>query len=392
MWNTFKCTLLTTLREKSVVFWTIAFPLLLGTLFFAMFSNIDEANDFDPIPVAIVENDALHDKQSFIEVIKAVSETGENRLLEPVYVKTSDEATLLLKNSEVVGFYSVGENSELRLTVSSESDVSGSNIIYQTILRNLLNTYLHKQATVETLVEQNPSALSDGALLESLFEQKSYTDEISLTANKASGTVRYFYALLGFSSIMSALIGMITVVRTQANLSPIGARRAMGSVSRIRVLSATLSAAWLMSFASLLIAYCYLHFILGINLGDYLFCILAILVASLMTTGLGVFIGSIPKIGEGSKSGILTGLSCFLSLFAGLYGEPVMALADAVARNAPVAQLLNPARQVTELFYSLYYYDDYERFFVVALTLLAISCAFFIGATVFMRRQRYANL
>jgi ABC-type multidrug transport system permease subunit len=232
----------------------------------------------------------------------------------------------------------------------------------------------------------------DQSFIQSLYEQRSYTNDISIVANEATTTVRYFYALLGFASIMAAMIGMVAIVRTQANLSALGARRSVGATSRTKTLVATLAAAWLVSYVCLLVAFCYMRFVLGINFGRDIESMLGLLVASFMTCGLGAFIGAIPKLGEGSKSGILTGLSCLMSLFAGLYGEPTMALADNLAKNAPVIQLLNPARQVTELFYSLYYYDTYESFFTTILILLISGAVLFICAAVFMRRQRYASL
>jgi len=111
-----------------------------------------------------------------------------------------------------------------------------------------------------------------------------------------------------------------------------------------------------------------------------------------MSTSIGAFIGAIPKIGEGIKAGMLTGLSCFFALFAGLYGVPSMELADNMAQSAPLFQQVNPAKQVADLFYSLYFYDGYERFFEVIVALLAIAAVLFVCAAVLMRRQRYASL
>ncbi|MFR5091415.1 MAG: hypothetical protein ACLTDR_04730 [Adlercreutzia equolifaciens] len=56
-----------------------------------------------------------------------------------------------------------------------------------------------------------------------------------------------------------------------------------------------------------------------------------------------------------SKTGILTGVVCLLSLFTGLYGEPCMELADMVSREFPVLASLNPAKAICDMFYSLYY-------------------------------------
>ena len=392
MLNTFKYTVLSLIKERSILIWSIAFPLILATLFYMMFSNLDEALEFRPIPTAIVADAQYHDAETFVQMIDTLAEPGDDQILDLHLVKTVDEAKELLADGTVLGIYQVNSAGDLELFVTTETVIGGSDAFYQTILKDLLDNYMRTKASFEAIVEKNPLVMQDPQFLESLGTRASYTEEISVIASDASVATRYFYALLGFTSIMAANIATIAVTRTQANLSALGARRAVGATGRARTLMATILASWLLSFSCLLLAFAYMRLILDINFGRDLASIFGLLVASLMTTSLGAFIGSIPKLGEAVKTGILTGLSCFLGLFAGLYGTPSMRLADTAARTVPLFQKLNPARQVTDLFYSLYYYDGFEHFFTVVLTLFAIAAVLFLCAAVFMRRQRYASL
>ena len=142
-----------------------------------------------------------------------------------------------------------------------------------------------------------------------------------------------------------------------------------------------------------MIGFIYIRFVLGIDFGGRdAACTLGLAVASLMATALGAAIGSIPKLPENAKSGILTGLSCTLALFAGLYGTSSQRLADELARTAPLVQAANPSKQVADLFYSLYYYDTLDQFFAVITVILAITAVLALVAAIFMRRQRYASL
>lgn len=50
MFNVFKGALLALVREKSVFIWSLAFPLILSTMFVFMFANLDEAGQFEPSP------------------------------------------------------------------------------------------------------------------------------------------------------------------------------------------------------------------------------------------------------------------------------------------------------------------------------------------------------
>ena len=154
-----------------------------------------------------------------------------------------------------------------------------------------------------------------------------------------------------------------------------------------------ISASWVVSFCALMIAFAYIRFVLGVEFGDREGeCVLGLAVAALMSTSLGAFIGALPGVPFNAKSGILTGLTCLLSLFAGLYGTPAMRLADQIAHDAPWAALVNPAKQVTDLFYSLYVYTDLTPFLQTMGTLLVATAVFAFIAGLLMRRQRYASL
>ena len=55
----------------------------------------------------------------------------------------------------------------------------------------------------------------------------------------------------------------------------------------------------------------------------------------------------------GAKQGLCTAIACTLSLFSGLYGSFAMQLSDLIAQRTPVLSLLNPAQQITNLFYDI---------------------------------------
>ena len=55
--------ILLNLREKTMVFWTLAFPLLLGLFFYFGIGGIDEASMFQAIPVAVLEGEISEDTE-----------------------------------------------------------------------------------------------------------------------------------------------------------------------------------------------------------------------------------------------------------------------------------------------------------------------------------------
>ena len=74
MFNVFKGALLALVREKSVFIWSLAFPLILSTMFVFMFANLDEAGQFEPIPTAVVADENYDAAPGFSEMIDTLAE------------------------------------------------------------------------------------------------------------------------------------------------------------------------------------------------------------------------------------------------------------------------------------------------------------------------------
>ena len=398
MWNTFKYTALSTLRERSVILWVILFPLILATLFNVMFKGMDEtAFNLPTIPVAIVDNSEGGSGDSFDATMDALSkaEGDEDPLLAPVYVKDADEAFQKLKDGETIGTITLDADGWPSLALSPGAGDVGVSMeqVKRTVLADVVDDYCRSRAAAEDIIENNPMALMNSDVVDSFSARTDYTTELAITHSKTKEYVRYFYALLGFAALMAAMVGLNAVSAIQPNISPLGARRAISGTGRGRMLAGAIAASWVISFAALVLAFAYIRFVLGVEFGGREgACVLGLAVAALMTTSLGALIGAMPAIPLAAKGGVLTGVTCLLSLFAGLYGTPALRLADQIAREAPWAAAINPAKQVTDLFYSLYVYTDLEPFFQTIGVLLAITAVFALVAALLMRRQRYASL
>src|SRR5574344_574947 len=117
----FKYRIKTIFHTKEEVFWILIFPILLGTCFFAAFSNISSSTEnFETIDVAIVLDadetpkyifDAMSDKNT--------SSENETALLHITYCDIS-KATDLLNSNDITGIISFTNNTP-ELTVVEES-------------------------------------------------------------------------------------------------------------------------------------------------------------------------------------------------------------------------------------------------------------------------------
>ena len=92
------------------------------------------------------------------------------------------------------------------------------------------------------------------------------------------------------------------------------------------------------------------------------------------------------------KRDIFMWIFVFCMLFNGLYGGFAMQISDWIARNAPILGTINPAQQVTNLFYDILYYDSYQPFITTCAILLAMSAVFLLAGIAMLRRQRYEHL
>lgn len=351
MFNTIIITVKTLLRRPSTWVWGALFPIALSTMFMFMFANLSSDGKIDPVPVAVVADEAW-DASTFKDAAASLAKESDNQLLEIHECDDAADANRALKAGEVAGIYTVDDAGAPKLTLLSSYDSSRA------------------------------LSLEGG------------TRRVSLTRTTPDGTVIYYYALFGLVAMMSAEFAALSVVDLQPNLSGLGARRCAGGLSKTASLAGIFVGSWLVSFASMAIAIGYVRLVVGVDFGGREgLCLVGGAASALAATGLGLFVGTLPvKGGKASKSGILTGFATTCALFAGLYGEPAMALADDVARACPAECWLNPVKLICDMFNRLYFFEDLDPFAVRAGALVLMALLFVAAATLIFGRSRYEHL
>ena len=102
----FKYMLLSSLRSRELIFWTLLFPFALTTFMYMAFGDIfDRTEKFEPVPVAIVKE---QDNMTLTAMLNAVSAKGDNQLLITTYTGEK-EAKKLLEEDQVKGIESGAE-------------------------------------------------------------------------------------------------------------------------------------------------------------------------------------------------------------------------------------------------------------------------------------------
>ena len=396
MWNTFKYTLLWLLRNPGIMVWSLLFPLVLTSVFIAMFGPLDDMAQLEPLRVGVVQPDDSAEGQAFEAFIDATSE-GDDRLLDPTFVTTADDAAALVRENAdtdepYVGYVKLDQGEPQAYVIGNVS-TGGLENLESSILALMLDEYAARAYLAQELARTDPAALADPTVIEALFEPIQATVQVHVTDNQPKESTRFYFALLGMAALFGGSMGLTACRRLKANTSALGARRTIGATNYARTVVATLAASWLLSFACLSVAFAYMEIAGGVNFaGREGACLTVVAAASLVATALGCALSAIPRIPEDGKNGILAGVVCFASLFAGLYGQPTMELADTISAAFPVADIINPATQISQAFYSIMYYDTIGPLMGHLGILCTMSILLFLVSAASLRRQRYASI
>ena len=374
--NIFGKRLLVSVRDVGSLFWSLIFPMVLATLFFAVFGGLDAAGMLNRFPLGVVSIEESGVDVALQTALDSVS--TEDGLFELKSFADIEEADSALEAGVIEGYIIAGEVPTLVVT---------SDGINQTVAKTFLDRFIQTRSSIETIVATNPS---DAANLPTLLTPITFTEEVSLSNNPPSEQLYFFYALMAMVSMYGCFQGLSVITYLQANLSPLGARRTMSPSKRWRVVIYDLLAGLTIQVASMVVLVAYITLVLGISFGDRVgLILLTCLVGSLLGVSFGSFVSAAGKQKEQLKAAILIA-SCMVCAF--LAGLMVGGINYIIAERAPILSWINPAARIADSFYALYFYDTYDRFLLNIGVVLAMSIAMFLGTALFLRRSRYESI
>ena len=378
-WNIYCKRILGFLRNRETIIWTWVFPLMLSTLFFAVFTNIDADSRFREIPLGVVEDDAYLRDATFRAALESVTGGGEGALFDLRLCAERDEADALLEAGEIEGYvFLVDEIPEL---------IVSDNGIGQTVAKGFLDSYLQTKSSAAALMQQGGYS---AAQLHEFAQPVSYTAEISLSSSPQTDKVNYFYALLALVCMYGGFQGLVTMTQMQANLSPLGARKTIAPIKRFRLMFYDLLGGFTIQYLCLLVVVAYIRFVLGISFGTKIWMLfLTCLAGSMLGVAFGSMITVMTKLGEQAKVAILITITMICSFLSGMM---VGGINYTIAQKAPAVSWINPAARITDAFYCLYYYDTYDRYFLNIGIIIAMTAVMLAITALFVRRRQYESI
>lgn len=390
--HNFKYSLKALLRNKMLIFWTFAFPIILGTLFKVAFSNIENSEKLDIINIAIVQNEEFENNEAFKTSFEKLSdENNEDRLFNTQYT-TKEEAKDLLNKGEIIGYMELKQDKPVLTFVTNGIDetvfkhVAEEIVQTSDIIKQLSETQIQKQ-----IASGNYNINYDEIYNKAIEMAKENNVELKNISNSnLSYTMIEFYTLIAMTCLYGGMLSMVSINQTLANMSNKGKRIAVSPTKKSIIILSSLLASYIVQLIGLAILFLYTLFVLGVDYGSNTgLIILLAIVGSFAGLALGTFVGTIFKSSENTKTGILialTMLGCYLS---GMMGITMKYVVD---KNVPIINKINPASMITDGFYSLYYYDRLDRYWFNIASLLIFALILVIISFFSLRRQKYDSI
>lgn len=374
MLHLFKYRFISTMRDRTSMFWALAFPIILGTLFFFAFQGIG-TDSMEEIPVAVVIEEG--DEKNFITFLDKMTE-GDSGLIK--YGEMSEEEALeQLKDREVFGIFYGKETPTLTV---------GGSGLEESILQSLLESYNRNASIIKNVLKSNPEALSQ--VVESMSDYQNLVESVSINGKEVNGTLQYFFALIAMACLYGSFLGFTTALELKANLSPLALRRSVTPTSRLQLIFVDLIVTFFIHFINILVFLIYLRFVLKVDFGnDCGKIVLVSFVGCLIGVALGIFIGSLGRMKEGGKIGVILLVTMGCSFGAGLMMAGVK---NAIEQSCPIINRINPAALIADAFYSMSIYDSPARFNRDVVTLGICAAVLVLAAFLVVRRERYDSV
>lgn len=363
-------------RNKENMFWCYLFPIMLATCFFFAFNNLWKMEDFKTIPIAY--DSESNEEDTFQEELSEAKMSDDMPMFDVTYCSEA-EAKKLLDNGDIEAYIVGSQNPVLYIK---------ENAMDQTIVKSFLDNYKQISDAVATILVENPNAIQE-VLLDDVMKYDEFLEEVK-SENKPQPLLVSFYALLAYTCLFSATWGLDEVINIQANLSNRGARLNVSPMKKMKLFISNLLAAFTAHLGSIVLLFLYMYYAIDIDFGSnllylFLICTLGSLCGLAIGGTIGIWVRKKAEIKEAILTIVILGGS-FLS------GLMVTQIKYVINEKLPFLGYINPVNLLSDAMYSLYYYDTYNRFYLDAALLLAITVLLCISSYVGIRRKNYVSL
>ena len=371
-------------RNKPLMFWSFAFPIVLGLLLNLAFKDIEKNESFSSFDIAIVNSEEYLNNPIYKEAYTSLSE-GDDKLFDINYV-SKEEADVLLEDKEIVGYLEFSES--VSITINQ-------NGINETILKFVVDEIESNKEMINSLIQKRleNNKYSEIELIIGEIKSKVLNTSVSLkdqTKDNISYTMIEYYTLIAMTALYGGTIAIYITNLKLANMGSIGKRTAVTAIKKSSLLLSSLLASYLIQILELALLFLFTIFVLSVDYGNnLLYIIILALIGSFAGLTLGVAIATLIRASENTKTGILIAVTMFGCFLSGMMGITMKYVVDTYA---PLVNLVNPAALITDGFYNLYYYGLNDNFILDLILLLVFSAVMLLISYRGLRRQKYDSI
>ena len=399
------------LRTKSILFWSLAFPIVLGTLFYFAFSNIYGDQAAKAMKVAVVGENA--EEHPFTKVLRELTYDDGSKMIDITFTD-SEEAFRMLDEStkgdamakaifgssfekdkeeengssetsgttkHVIGVIELSGKSGVALTIKE-------NDMYQSILSGIVSAYRQKADFLQDSAKRGEEAFAEA--VELVSGDIKFVASKGMNGENKDPFVAYFYNLIAMMCMLGSTVALNMFVSVLPNETNTGLRIGASGVSRVKYDIAIFLALFTLQAFCTSIALIYLIPILGINFGGNIgMIILTTMLGNLLGISLGYMVSHIGHFSFKKKDTILTIITLGGGAISGLYAVQLKAVIEA---KAPIINRINPMSVITDAFYSLNMFGTGDRYLRAALTMIGMTIVLFIIGVLLGRRNQYESL
>ena len=383
-----KYSLKTLFRSKALIFWTFAFPIILGTFFKMAFSDIENSEKLDIIDIAIVDNDNFNNDIVFKNTFQELSDkNSENYMFNTRYTSLNECKKLL--EEEKVSACILFNDDDISVSVNK----SGIN---ETVTKYVIDEVQSKKVILTNIITKE---LENNNYMVNYEEIVSLANNImnnskakfkDISRSNLSYTMIEFYTLIAMSCLYGSMLSMYIINYILPNMNSVGKRISVSGIKKSSLLISSLISSYIIQVVGIFILFIYTIFVLKVDYGNNIDkVILLMLTGSFAGLSLGVLVSSLIKTNENAKTGILVGITMLMCFMSGMMGITMKYIID---KNVRVLNLINPASMITDGFYSLYYYDTFNRYYFNVISSLVFSVVMLLISYSSLRRQRYDSI
>lgn len=386
--HNFKYSLKVLFRNKPLIFWTYIFPLILALLFNLAFKDIESNEVLKTIDIAVVNSESFENDTIAKNILKELS-NEENKIFNIEYTDL-EKSKELLENKEISG-YIIYDN-DIKIVINN-------NGINETILKytldeiqntkNMVNIMLTSSITKE--INNGNININYNEIYNNIMNKISNTNiKLNDISNKnLSYTMIEYYTLIAMAALYGSMLSMYIINYNDARMCPVGKRKNVSPTNKMTLIVSGLLSSYIVQLIGIFILFMFMIFVLKIEfikLGKIIFLSL---LSSLAGLSLGVFVSSVFKAKENTKTGIIITITMICCYLSGMMGITMKYIIDT---NIPIINKINPANMITDALYSLYYYEDNIRYSFNIISLIIFSTIMILISYLKLRREKYDSI